>query len=133
MSEVTPGQIKGLFFHLVRSVGGVEAAGAYLKVSHQRVSALQSTTTSDLPTIMQVATLERVANQSVVFASLAKAATGALAHRDLEKETRDATYAAVDLQRSADSGADRKTLQAAVLKLRKEADEVQAALDAAED
>ena len=131
MTEVTTGQVKGLFFHLVKAVGGVEAAGAYLGVSHQRVSALQNGNSADMPTLMQVLTLEAAAVQSIVLAPLSKAATGGLVGGDLGKETREATYAAVDLQRIAEGGADRKTLQAALLKLRREADEVQAALDAA--
>lgn len=129
MTEVTAGQIKGLFFHLVKAVGGVEAAGAFLGVSHQRVSTLQNVNSPDLPTILQVVALEKAAGQSIVLAALAKIATGCLVADDLAKETREATYAAVDLQRIADSGATRKELQAALLKLRKEADEVQAALD----
>lgn len=130
-SEITEGYLKGLFHHLVKTVGGVEAAGARLGVTFQRVSQLQSSNNSDMPTLMQVAVLERAANQPIISDQMAKAATGGLIGGDLGKETREATYAAVDLQRIADSGADKKTLQAALLKLRREADEVQAALDAA--
>lgn len=132
MTDITPGQVKGLFFHLVKAVGGVEAAGAFLGVSHQRVSTLQNVNHADMPTILQVVALEQAAGQSVVLGQLAKLATGCLIASDLSKETREATYAAVDLQRAADNGATKKDLQAALLRLRKEADEVQAALDAAD-
>lgn len=129
MTEITPGYIKGLFHHLVRAVGGVEAAGAYLEISAERVSQYQRAQHPDVPSIMHVARLEAAAGQSIVFAALAKAAAGNASTDDLAKETRQATYAAVDLQRMADAGATKKELQAAVLKLWRETDEVHAALN----
>lgn len=130
-ADITPGYVKGLFHHLVRSVGGLEAAGAFLGVSFQRVGQLQSMNHPDMPTLLQVVTLEQACGQSIILAQLAKAATGALTAGDLEKETREATYAAVDLQRMAENGATRKELEAALLKLRRESDEIQAALNKA--
>lgn len=44
---VLPAYVKGLFHQLVKAVGGVEAAGAFLGVSHQRISQLQTTTCAD--------------------------------------------------------------------------------------
>jgi len=76
MREVTAAEVKGLFHHLVKKVGGLEAAASYLSVSFQRVSQLQSINCTDMPTIMQVVTLELAVGQPVVTGVLAEASTG---------------------------------------------------------
>ena len=77
MSEtVPPAFVKGLFHQLVKAVGGVEAAGAYLGVSHQRVSQLQTTTCADMPTIMQVIALEAACGNPIVTGALSRRLTG---------------------------------------------------------
>lgn len=132
-SEITPAYVKALFHHLVKAVGGVDAAGAYLGVSFQRVSMLQKATTPDMPTIMQVHTLERVAERSVVFDVLANAIGDNREVDDLAKETREATYAAVDLQRAVDTGARKRDLRIVHQRLMEEAEQVRAAIEQLED
>lgn len=131
--EISPAYIKALFHHLVRAVGGIEPAGAYLGVSFQRVSILQSANSPDMPTIMQVLTLEKVAERSVVFSILAKAAGAEIEIDDLAKETREATYAAVDLQRAVDTGAKKRDLRLAYQRLMDEAEQVRAAIESSDD
>ncbi|WP_298699217.1 helix-turn-helix domain-containing protein [uncultured Brevundimonas sp.] len=63
---LTDGEIKALFRQLVKAVGGVEAAGVELGVSHQRVSVLQSPAAADMPTVRQIIALEVVAKAPVV-------------------------------------------------------------------
>lgn len=130
MSAVTPQFIKGLFHHLVRAVGGVEAAGAYLGVSHQRVSQLQSIQNQDLPNFMQVAILEAAAGQSVVFAALARATTGKPPAGDLMEEVADVHEAAVEITRAVRAGADAKTIQSNVIRLQREVEDVATAAQA---
>lgn len=127
--DVTPGQIKGLFYHLVKEVGGIEAAGAYLGVSHQRVSQLQNIQHVDMPNLMQVVTLERVVGQAIVTGVLAASAVGAATAHDLLTEVFDATEAVVDLQRIVRKGGDKKTIRAAAIRAAGELDDVNAALD----
>jgi hypothetical protein len=133
MSEVSPAYIKGLFFHLVKEVGSCDAAAAFLGISQQRVSQLQNIQIADMPTIMQVVTLERVVGQAIVTGPLAKSATGQPDTADVARETREVTYAAVELQRRVDEGADKRTIQTGLLRVRKEADDVQHALDRRND
>jgi hypothetical protein len=124
MPSVTPAQIKGLFYHLVRQVGGVEAAAAYLEISHQRVSQLQNAQTSDMPTIMHVVTLEAVVGQDVVTGVLSRAATGAGGRSDLTTEACEAVEASAEVLRLVRTNADPKTLRQAALRLVREAEDV---------
>lgn len=75
MREIAAPEIKGLFHHLVKAVGGVEAAGAFLEISHQRVSQLQSVNCADMPSILQIVRLEQAAGRPIVTGVLAEAAT----------------------------------------------------------
>ena len=72
-----PGEIKALFRQLVKAVGGVQAAGVELGVSHQRVSVLQNPANPDLPTLVQVLALEVVAGRPIVTGAAARAISGA--------------------------------------------------------
>lgn len=119
--EVTPAYIKGLFLQLVKVVGGVHAAGAYLGISDERVSQLQRMTCADLPTFMHVATLEQACGQSIVFASLAKLAQGPAGDANLLKESCELSEASLDLQRAIRTGASEREIQALVSRVMREA------------
>lgn len=120
--------VKAYLDQLVDVCGKSTAVGAYLGISPQRVRQLCSLTCPDLPTMMQIIRLEAWARQPIVTSALAKAAVGALEGGDLGKETREATYAVVDLQRAAESGADKESLLACVLKAKRAVDDVEAVL-----
>jgi hypothetical protein len=95
MSTSTPAFVKALFRTFVlKDVGGVEAAGALLGVSHQRVSALISLQSADMPTVMQVVTLEQAVGRSVVFGALAEAVEGKTARGDMLREASEGVSAA---------------------------------------
>lgn len=129
MSTVpTSHQIKGLFFHAVKAVGGVEAAGAYLQISHQRVSQLQSINCADMPTIMHIVTLEHVIGQPIITRALAESVAGPLGAADLMVEACEATEAAADLQALVRNRADHKTIRDAAVRLQREATDITAAL-----
>lgn len=87
---VLPAYVKGLFHQLVKAVGGVEAAGAFLGVSHQRISQLQTTTCADMPTVMQIVALESACGLPVVTGALCRRLTGGPG-----PEVRDAMVGAV--------------------------------------
>lgn len=125
--DVSPAFVKALFYQLVKAVGGTEAAGAYLEVSHQRVSQLQSPNSADMPGLMQVIKLEAVAGVPIVTGALAKLVEGASGKKSMEDEVFDVTQAAVDLHASVRSGADPKTIEGKVIRLRREAEDVTAA------
>jgi hypothetical protein len=76
MRELTPNKIKALFDQLVSAVGTQDAASVFLGVSRQRVGQLISTSHSDVPTVMQIAKLEAVCGQSLVFGALAREVEG---------------------------------------------------------
>lgn len=124
MTAVTSAEIKGLFYQLVRAVGGIEAAGAYLGVSHQRVSQLQNPTCADMPTVMHVVTLEAVVGQPIVTSALARAAAGGSIHADPGKEIGDVVLAQAEVLSLHRAGAPAKDQKAAALRLVKEAEEV---------
>lgn len=129
MTDVTPAQIKGLFFHLVGKVGGVVPAGAYLGVSHQRVSILQSVNHPDMPSLMQVVTLERVVGQDIVTGALSRAATGKPDTGEVLDEVMDAHAALANLQESIRKGKPHREQRAALIRTEAEVDQVAAALD----
>lgn len=120
----TPSEIKGLFYHLVRAVGGIEAAGAYLGISHQRVSQLQTVTCADMPTVMHIVTLEGVVGQPIVTSALARAAEGGSLTSDPGKEIGDVVLAQAEVLSLHRQGAPTKEQKAAALRLVKEAEEV---------
>lgn len=113
---------------VLKDVGGVEAAGALLEVSHQRVSQLTSLQSADMPTLMQVIALERFAGQAIVTGALAKLANPDTAARDPLKETSEVVSAASELLNIVVSGGSRREVLAAVAKLQAETADVPAAL-----
>lgn len=73
MSRVwSPRDLKAHFRNLVTACGGVQPAATALGISHQRVSQMQSLNDDDnLPTFLQVMTLEDACGRSVVFSAAA--------------------------------------------------------------
>lgn len=69
-------EVKALFKMLVTAVGGVEAAGVHLGVSHQRVSQLYSLSNEDEPGYRQIRLLEVVAGRTIVTGAHVKAVRG---------------------------------------------------------
>ncbi|HAL06190.1 MAG TPA: hypothetical protein DCP26_02375 [Brevundimonas sp.] len=69
-------EVKALFKMLVCAVGGVEAAGVHLGVSHQRVSQLYSLNNDDEPGYRQIRVLEVAAGKAVVIGAHVKAVRG---------------------------------------------------------
>lgn len=69
-------EVKALFKMLVTAVGGVEAAGVHLGVSHQRVSQLYSLSNDDEPGYRQIRLLEVVAGRTIVTGAHVKAVRG---------------------------------------------------------
>lgn len=69
-------EVKALFKMLVTAVGGVEAAGVHLGVSHQRVSQLYSLSNEDEPGYRQIRLLEVVACRAIVTGAHVKAVRG---------------------------------------------------------
>ena len=72
MSDFSTAELKALFDQLVSAVGTQEAAATFLGISRQRVGQLISTANNDLPTWAQVAKLEAVCGQSILFGALAR-------------------------------------------------------------
>lgn len=69
-------EVKALFKMLVTAVGGVEAAGVHLGVSHQRVSQIYSLSNDDEPGYRQIRLLEVVAGRTIVTGAHVKAVRG---------------------------------------------------------
>lgn len=69
-------EVKALFKMLVAAVGGVEAAGVHLGVSHQRVSQLYSLSNDDEPAYRHIRVLEVAAGRAVVTGAHVKAVRG---------------------------------------------------------
>jgi hypothetical protein len=120
--------IKALFCTLIQRCGGVYAASAFLGVSHQRVSTIQSLETTDLPTVQQLMALQGWIGDAFVFDALADQIRANRRIGDVGKETREATYAVVDLQRAADQGRPRDELRALAAQAQNELDDVTAVL-----
>ncbi len=80
------GEIKALTRQLVAAVGGVEAAGLELSISHQRVSQYQNPNNTDVMPLLSILALEAVAERPII--------TGAAA-RAIETEAADDIHAAV--------------------------------------
>jgi len=125
-----PHRIKVLFMALVRSIGGCEAAGAMLGITHQQVSQLQSLNFADMPTLLQVHTLEMALGQAVVTGALAKMAVADSAVSDPIKEAAEAVAAVSGVLDACVKGAPQKDALVAVHKARKELDDVAASLSA---
>lgn len=133
--------IKGLFSRLVRAVGGVDAAGAYLGITHQRVSQITKTHTHfegdapvadkqqrDMPTWGQVTALEAVCGIAVVTGELARAAKGEAICADPVKEAGDVIINATALFDMVREKADPKAIQAAIVEHEREVNELKDSL-----
>lgn len=130
MSALSDGQIKAAFFQLVKAAGGVEAAGAVVGVSHQRVSQLQSLNHADMPTLRQVRDLEAFVGLPIVTAAMsASIETGDAGKSPLE-EASEVTEAAAELQSAVRRGASEREVSTAITKLRREIEDVPVALEA---
>lgn len=103
----TSSEVKRLFFMLIREVGGVQPAAAYLGVSHQRISQLQNLGNKELPSIMQIVTLEEAVGKPIVTGGLA-AMIETERPKDLMEEVCEATEAVASLQSIARRGGDVK-------------------------
>jgi hypothetical protein len=116
---------KALFAQLVAACGGVEASGALLGVSHQRISQLQTLGNTEEPHIRKhTAPLEAFCGQAIVTGALARIATGASLTADPMKEIGDVVLAQAEVLHLERSGADPKTKRRAALRLVREASEV---------
>jgi hypothetical protein len=125
---MTPARVKSLVFQLVKAAGGVEASGAVLGVSHQRVSQLQSLNHADMPTLMQVITLEAFVGHPILTAALAASITSTDAGKSPLEEACEVTEAAAELMRLIRTGAPTREIDAVIWRLRKEIDDLPAAL-----
>jgi hypothetical protein len=123
-----PARVKSLVFQLVKAAGGVEAAGAVLGVSHQRVSQLQSLNHADMPTLMQVVALEAFVGHPILTAALAASITSTDAGKSPLEEACEVTEAAAELLRLIRTGAPSREIDAVIWRLRKEIDDLPAAL-----
>lgn len=127
---IAPARIKALFFALVKAAGGVEASGAILGISHQRVSQLTSMIHADMPTVMQVITLEAFVGQPIVTGALAKLCGGEGKAADPVKEAAEAVSAVSGVLDACVAGVEPRIALVAVNKARKELDDVAASLTA---
>lgn len=125
---MTPAHLKALFHVLVRAAGGIEAAGAVLDVSPQRVAQLYSPQSPSLPTVLHIVQLEAFVGDAIVTSQLAKLAKPTGDEKSIEDEAFEATAAAFDVHAAVRSGADAKTVESKVVALRKEVEDVTAAL-----
>lgn len=125
-----PHRFKVLFMTLVRLIGGCDAAGAMLGISHQRVSQLQSLNHADMPTLMQVHILEMALGQPIVSGALARLAVGRTCGVDLIKEAAEAVAAVSSVLDACVKGATQRDALIAVSRARKELDDVAASLSA---
>lgn len=134
MTELTHGEVKGQFHHLVQAVGGTMAAAAFLGVSHQRVSAMQSIQHPDaMPSIMQVFALEQALGKSILFSALADRISGVSRRNDPLKEAGDVMVAGAEVFDAIRTGKDRRAIAGAVAKLEREVADVGQALIATDE
>jgi hypothetical protein len=122
--SLTAAQLKGLFHQLVRAAGGVEAAGAVLGVSHQRVSQLQSVAGDQLPNVLQIVSLESFVGQPIVTGFLARLCEDSGATSDPVKEAVEVVGAAAEVIDLVSRKAAPKDIAAAIVRLKDEADDV---------
>lgn len=130
---MTPARVKSLVFQLVKAAGGVEASGAVLGVSHQRVSQLQSLNHADMPTLMQVVALEAFVGQPIVTAALAASITSTDACKSPLEEACEVSETAGELLRLIRTGAATREIDAVIWRLRKEVDDLPVALAATDE
>lgn len=125
MTEASQQYVKALFRTFVlKDVGGVDAAGALMGVSHQRVSQLISLNTADMPTIMQVVALEQAVGRAVITSALAEAVEGKEARGDLLRETSEGVSAAAQTMEAVVKGARPEEVAALAAKTIKEMEDV---------
>ena len=130
---MTPARVKSLVFQLVKAAGGVEASGAVLGVSHQRVSQLQSLNHADMPTLMQVITLEAFVGHPILTAALAADLTSTHAGKPPLEEACEVIEAAAELLRLVRTGGATREIDAVIWRLRKEIDDLPAAIAATDE
>lgn len=117
--------LKALFSQLVDVCGGVEACGALLGVSHQRVSQLRTLGNTEEPHIRKhIAPLEAFCRQPIVTGAFARMAAGQSPSADPMKEIGDVVLAQAEVLHLERSGADLRTRRRASLRLVREAQEV---------
>lgn len=124
MTTISREQIKGLFYHLVKQVGGVTAAAAFLDLSEQRVSQMQNIRLPDMPGLLHVAILESVVGQAVVTGVLARAATGDLGDGDLHEAACEAVEEAANVLKMVRTGSPHREIRQAALKANRESADV---------
>ena len=127
---MTPARVKSLVFQLVKAAGGVEASGAVLGVSHQRVSQLQSLNHADMPTLMQVIALEAFVGHPILTAALAADLTPTHAGKSPLEEACEVTETAAELLRLVRTGGAARDIEATIWRLRKEIDDLPATIAA---
>lgn len=73
---LSSGEVKALWRQLVKAAGGVEAAAVELGIKHQRVSLLQSPSAPDMPSFMQIMSLEAVVGRDIITGAASRAIKG---------------------------------------------------------
>lgn len=73
---IAPGELKALVRVLVKAVGGQEAAGVTLGVSHQRIGQLMDVNLPDQMGLLQISQLEQIVGRAIVTGAAARAADG---------------------------------------------------------
>lgn len=114
-------EVKALFKMLVAAVGGVEAAGVHLGVSHQRVSQLYSLSNDDEPSYRHIRVLEVAAGQAVVTAAHVKAVRGGEADSISTAVVESVSATSVALRLVHDMDADGRRDQAEIQAVRQAA------------
>lgn len=71
------GELKALVRQLVKAVGGCDAAGIELAITHQRVSNYQSPNHPDMMPLVYIMQLEAVIGQAIVTGAVSRAVEGA--------------------------------------------------------
>lgn len=114
-------EVKALFKMLVAAVGGVEAAGVHLGVSHQRVSQLYSLSNDDEPSYRHIRVLEVAAGQAVVTGAHVKAVRGGEADSISNAVVESVSATSVALRLVHDMDADGRRDQAEIQAVRQAA------------
>jgi len=127
MSTPSQAYVKALFRTFVlKDVGGVDVAGLLLGVSHQRVSQLIKLDSADMPTLMQIVTLEAEVGRAVITGALAEAVEGRSARGDLAREASEGVSAAAQTMEAVVKGARPEEVAALAVKTIKEMEDVRA-------
>ena len=128
MTEISRKQIKGLFYHLVQAVGKSTAAASFLGISEQRVRHLYNTQNDDLPTLMQIITLEAVCGQAIVTGALADLVQPDRKPKDPMQEAAEAVEHTVEVMHLVRRGASRREVEKATIRAIQELQDVPGAV-----